>query len=354
MEPRRRTPRVDDIARLVPQDRSDLFRAAAEAKGVTVQIIEKDFWVCWALRQLSTVDDLPAELLFKGGTSLSKVFGVIERMSEDIDLVIDRVGLGFTANRDPAEPGLTGKERERRIDALKAAAAAFVGGALVRTLSTRFEAVLGPSDAWALRADISNFDNTLILFEYPTVEAPSAYLRPMVQLELGARGDTWPAIDGEVTPYAAELLPAQFRERTARVRAITAERTFWEKITILHALAHQGAEKAIRTKPARHYYDIYRLWQHGIGRTAADDPTLLADVVRHKQTFYRDPKAMYELAVPGSLLLVPNAEVVAAIRPDYTAMVAEMIFGDAPPLDDALRALTEIEAAVNGGYPPRH
>ena len=339
---------MDDVARLAQQDRSDLFRAAAEAKGVTVQIIEKDFWVCWVLRQLYTLDDLPAKLLFKGGTSLSKVFGVIERMSEDVDLVIDRADLGFTADRDPRAAGLSGKERERRIDALKEAAAAFVGGPLVGALRARFEAVLGSANSWSLGADVTNVDNTLILFGYPSVESPSAYLRPMVQLELGARGDTWPATEGRVTPYAAELFPAPFKDPTASVRAITAERTFWEKVTILHALAQQDAEKAKRAKPARHYYDVYRLWEHGLGKAAAGDHQLLADVVRHKITFYHDVKARYELAVPGSLRLVPGEDVLAAIRPEYAAMAEEMIFGEAPGLDEVIRVLKAVESAING------
>jgi hypothetical protein len=209
---------VDDVARLAPEDRSDLFRAAAEAKGVTVQIIEKDFWVCWALRQLYTLGDLPAKFLFKGGTSLSKVFGVIERMSEDIDLVIDRTELGFTGNRDPTETGLSGKERERRIDALKKAAAVFVGGPLADALRARFGAVLGPSDSWSLHADVRNVDNTLILFRYPSKEEPSAYLRPVVQLELGARGDTWQA-DEELASRRGRSRAARCKEqRRCRIR----------------------------------------------------------------------------------------------------------------------------------------
>lgn len=339
---------MDEVARLASQDRSDLFRAAAEAKGVTIQIIEKDFWVCWVLRHLYTLDTLPAELLFKGGTSLSKVFGVVDRMSEDIDLVIDRAGLGFGGDHDPTVEDLGGKERERRIDRLKQAAAAFVGGPLADALRARFEAVLGVSDSWSLRADLTNLDNTLILFNYPSIETASSYLRPMVQLELGARGDAWPATEGAVTPYAAELFPEPFREPTAHVRAITAERTFWEKVTILHALAHQGAEKARRAKPARHYHDVHRLWEHGLGRAAAGDHSLLADVVRHKTTFYRAPKARYDLAVPGSLRLVPGDDVVSAIRSDYAVMAEEMVFGTAPTLDEVLRVLEEIESAVNG------
>lgn len=339
---------MDEVARLAPRDRSDLFRAAAEARGVTVPIIEKDFWICWILRQLFMLDDLPAELTFKGGTSLSKVFGIIDRMSEDIDLVIDRAGLGFAGEGDPATEGLGTKERERRIEALKRAAAEFIERTLADRLRRRISDILTPSDAWSLRSDVSNLDNPLVLFAYPSVEAPSRYLQPSVRLELGARGDTWPSIEGTVTPYAAEIFPASFGDATIRVRALAAERTFWEKATILHAIAHQEAAKARRMKPARHYYDVHRLWRHETGRRAASDRTLLAEVVRHKSTFFPDRKARYDLAVPGSLRLVPPEAVAAAIRAEYATMSAEMVFGEAPSFEEVLEGLGEIEAAVNG------
>lgn len=268
-------------------------------------------------------------------------------MSEDIDLVIDRTDLGCTGDRDPTATGLSGKERDRRIDALKQAAAAFVAGPLFDALMARFTTVLGSSESWALRVDASNLDNTLIHFAYPSTEPRSPYLRPEIQLELGARGDTWPVTDGSVTPYAAELFPAAFREPAARVRAIAAERTFWEKVTILHALAHQDAEKSRRAKPARHYYDVYRLWIHGLGQTAIRDHALLAEVVRHKTAFFRDPKARYELAVPGSLRIVPNDDVLAVIRPEYGTMAEEMIFGETPAFDTMLAVLRKVETAIN-------
>ncbi len=340
---------MDDVARLAPQDRSDLFRAAAEAKDVTIQIIEKDFWVCWVLRHLYAPEAVPADLLLKGGTSLSKVFGVIDRMSEDVDLVIDRHGIGFTGDRDPAAAGITGKERGRRIDALKAAAAELVAGALFKAIRGRFVKVLGASKAWSINANVSDPDNTRILFRYPTQEASPAYLKPMVQLELGARGGTWPAVEGTIRPYAAEQFPGAFSAPTATVRAITAGRTFWEKATLLHGLAHQDAAKVARLMPARHFYDVYRLWEHGLGREAARDFDLLADVVRHKETFYPQANARYDLAKPSTLRLVPGEESIRALQPEYAQMAAEMIIGDAPDFDVVLDTLRAIETEVNGG-----
>tara|TARA_A100001391_G_scaffold195481_1_gene172864 strand:- start:1551 stop:2570 length:1020 start_codon:yes stop_codon:yes gene_type:complete len=338
---------MDKVACLSPTDRSDLFRAVADQKGVTVQIIEKDFWVCWVLRQLAGLDSLPADIFFKGGTSLSKVFHVIERMSEDIDLVIDRKALGFTGDRDPMQEGISGKQRERLIDALKAEAVSFVDGPLFDYLNKRFTEILGESDEWSIRADVENPDNANIYFSYPTNEEPSEYLRTEVLLELGARGDTWPTVNGTVRPYAAELFPDQFEYPDAPVQAISAQRTFWEKVTLLHSLVHLGEEKMIKAKPARHLYDIYQLGNNELGREAVLDIDLLASVIEHKKVFYKRTASKYELAVPGTLRILPSKELAEVLRPEYEQMTEIMIFGDSPDFDVVVDELLNIEYQIN-------
>jgi len=338
---------MNTVAQLSASDRSDLFRAVADQKGVTVQIIEKDFWVCWVLLQLSSMDSLPAEIFFKGGTSLSKVFHVIERMSEDIDLVIDRKALGFVGDRDPMQEGLSGKARDRLIDTLKVEATNFVEGPLLNALQDRFYEVLGDSDEWSLRADVENPDNANIFFSYPTTEAPSPYLRTDVLLELGARGDTWPTVDGSVRPYAAEAFSDQFDVLDAPVQAISAQRTFWEKVTLLHSLVHLGEERMVRARPARHLYDVYLLAQHELGQFAIADMDLLASVVEHKKVFYKRAASKYELAVPGTLQILASKEFAEALRPEYEEMGEIMIFGDAPEFDVVVDSLLELQGRIN-------
>lgn len=339
---------MDRVAQFSPRDRSDLFRAAADAKGVSVQIIEKDFWVCWVLRHLYTLDGMSAPLFFKGGTSLSKAFGIIDRMSEDIDLVIDREALGFTGDRDPMREDLSRKARARLIKELKAEAARFVADTLHPLLDSRFAQILGSGEGWSTSADVSNVDNTIIEFAYPTVEDKSRYLKDRVILELGARGDTWPAVKRTIRPYAADSFPDVFDTPESAVRAITAGRTFWEKATLLHTLAHRDADKVAAARPARHYYDLYLLANHELGKAAIRDTQLLADVVRHKTTFYARASDPYDLAVPGTFRLVPGADTISALQPEYRQMAEEMVFGDAPSLEAVMDRLREIEARING------
>src|SRR5205823_9226493 len=111
---------MDDVARLPITDRMDLFLATARQRGLTAEIIEKDFWVCWTLKRLFTLPDPPAGLIFKGGTSLSKAYGAIERFSEDVDISFQRADLGFGGENDPAA-ARSGKQRAQRLDDLAAA-----------------------------------------------------------------------------------------------------------------------------------------------------------------------------------------------------------------------------------------
>jgi hypothetical protein len=121
------------------------------------------------------------------------------------------------------------------------------------------------------------------------------------------------------------------------------ERKFWEKITLLHAVTHSG-----KTPPrlSRHYYDVSRMYRHDVGPQAMADPALLEAVVKHKSVFFREAAARYDLAVPGSLKIVPGDELERAVRRDYREM-QEMFFGEAPAFDDVLSDIREIEQRVN-------
>jgi hypothetical protein len=344
---------MDDVARWRHKDRADLFSASAAGRRVSAAIIEKDFWVCWTLKRLFSLPDPPAGLIFKGGTSLSKAYGAIERFSEDVDVSFQRADLGFGGQNDPAA-ATSRKQREQRLDDLAAACRAMVHDQLRPRLEASFTAALQtmPSpETWQLAIDTDDPDGQTLVFHYPGAntqasQAIPAYLRPQVRLETGARGDHWPAEDKEIVSYAAGTHPQFFRKPSCRVHVLAAPRTFCEKLTVLHACHHSPAARPLRSRQSRHYYDVARLYETGIGKAALHEPQLLRLVAAHQAAFFRTGWARYEEAVPGTLRLIPPDGRREELERDYE-MMKEMIFGEPPSFAHILEVVAEIERAAN-------
>lgn len=337
---------MDEIARLAPNDLADLFRAAAAKRGLPEAILEKDFWVCWVLKRLFTLTNPPAGLLFKGGTSLSKVYGLIDRFSEDVDLSFDRAGLGFGGADDPMVAA-SKKKQAAAVEKLAEACKVAVRDRLRPQLSEAFEAALGTASTWILEAAQDDADDATLLFRYPTTPIPgTAYITSFVRLELGARSDHWPAQPGVVKPFVAEDFPDKFKAPECSVKVLAAERTFWEKATLLHKWHHAAADRRFPDRQSRHYYDLYRLYKSPVGPKALADLSLLESVAKHKQVFFAQAWARYDLATPGTLRLVPPQARLKELEADYKAM-GQMIFGAPPAFADLMTALAELEAKVN-------
>ena len=276
---------MDDFAKETPETRAEVFRETAARMNVTPAIAEKDFWVCWSLKRVFELGgDVPG-LLFKGGTSLSKAYGAIRRFSEDIDLSLDRYDLGFDGDRDPAAD-LSGKQRKALLEDLEAAAAAAVAGPVQTALAATMAAALGDA------ADLSlDDDPQTLIFTYPKSldDAPGspAYIQPSVRLEFGARSDHLPFEDRPIISYAAEHFPDLFSAPSVTVKTLAAERTFWEKATILHMLYHRDADKPLALRMSRHYYDLVQLSRTEIRTRALGALDLLKAVAEHKAVFFK-------------------------------------------------------------------
>jgi len=345
---------MDDFARLPHTDRQDALRATAVRRGISAALLEKDFWVCWTLRRLHEVQGPAAGVLFKGGTSLSKVYKAIERFSEDIDLSLDRAALGFGGAADPGAAS-SGKQRKRRLEELSEACRIAIKDRMLPALTDSFSKALGKNRDWKLELAADDPDAQTLVFLYPRgTESISAYMRPTVRLEFGARSDHWPAIDAQVSPYVAEDFPQMFKAPQAKVRVLSAERTFWEKATALHAW-HSNPKAVAANRRSRHYYDVMRLYEHRIGQRAIQDTKLLAEVARHKALFFPAASAHYDLAKPGTLKLSPPESQLDALWRDYQSM-AEMFFAPPPPFDHILVGLSQVETIINASHatgPPR-
>jgi hypothetical protein len=329
---------------MTKRDRADLFAETAERRDLSEAVVEKDFWVCWTLKQLFTIDTLRDRLLFKGGTSLSKINHAINRFSEDIDLAVDYVALGFTGDRDPRREGLSKTKRAAILAEMMTACQQYIGSEFLEVLRVRCEEILGNGEDWTLA--VSEQDRNIVRFQYPSAAPTLDYIKPQVILELGTHAEFVPRDRFTVRAFAAEEFPSMFAEPDVAVTSLLAKRTFWEKATILHAEFHRPAAKALPDRYSRHYYDLAMLAQSPVRAEALADLALLDQVVLHKETFYPSGWARYDLARIGSLRLVPPDERRAALERDYRSM-SVMIFGQPPPFGKIIEVLAALEQDIN-------
>jgi hypothetical protein len=271
---------MDKVAILSAADRAALFNETGAARGLANAIIEKDFWVCWTLKRLFGIQgESSPGLVFKGGTSLSKVYGAIRRFSEDIDLSFDRADLGYAGNRNP-ETASSRKKADKLIGDLVADVEKHIATVVLPRLAAAIASELGPAGeaAWILSIESGNAQN--LIFEYPRSLPEQdytgfAYMSRRVKLEFGARGDPWPIEKREIMSYASEEFPDFFEAPSCAVDVLSLRRTFWEKATALHAEHHRDLQSPTPQYFSRHYYDLAMLADSDEGKKAMKDGDLL-------------------------------------------------------------------------------
>ena len=328
-----------------PSERDALVNDVAGRRGVAAWVIEKDLWVCWTLARLNEIDGIP-QLTFKGGTSLSKVYGLIERFSEDIDLTFSRDGWDFAGERDPLAAGLSGKQRQALVDEVGKRSTKVVRDVVVPELRAICTREIGAA-GWSVEIDA--LDPQAVLFTFPKPTAAYGYGQPQVKIEFGARGDPWPTSRKVIASYIEETHRGTAPTASTEVTALDPARTFWEKVTLLHALHHGTRAKADKNvhRLSRHVYDVHRIWNAPKLRTSLLNAKLLHAVVANKQVFFKETKARYELVTTFELNCAPHDDLATAMRADFAAM-ASMFFPEStvPSFDEALATLREIEVTV--------
>jgi hypothetical protein len=330
------------------KDRSDLFLTTANRLGTPIGNVEKDFWVCWTLDAL--YNGLPAgqpRMLFKGGTSLSKGYGLIKRFSEDIDVTIFRDDLDQPASVAELE-ALSGKQRQKKLDAIRDACQAYITGPFREALS---ELVAdATSGKGRIEVDKNDPDGQTLLFWYPEVEPRNgAYVQPAVKIESGAKSALDPHKELTISPYIAADLP-DLRFDAQGVTTIDAERTFWDKIVILHGqrrwFENRREMRGGGQRVSRHYYDLHELMGSEVGIRAVADKALGADCVEHAKMFFNRAPLDLNLAQAPTFALTPNEAMRESLERDYAAM-SGMIFGEVPSFDDILTTVAKVEALIN-------
>jgi predicted nucleotidyltransferase component of viral defense system len=322
---------VKKVANLSPEERAEIFSEAAAQKGIMVAAAEKDFWLCWMLMIIFEHPELSKLLKLKGGTSLSKCYGFIDRFSEDIDLILD---WDLLTDENPNEER-SHTQQDKFNKNLNKIAIEYIR----LDLLPKIEEVIQPN----CNAEVDKDDGLCINIEYDKA-FDNEYLGPEIKLEIGPLGAIVPSGEFFVKSYAAEIFPKQFEQTAVKVVAVKAERTFWDKVTTLHAESFREGDPRLRY--SRHYYDTYKMLDSEIADEAIKDLKLLEDVVNFKSKFYYSYYARYDQAKPGTFNLIPEESAIKALKADYENMKV-MIFGKYPDFDIILERLKEFESKLN-------
>jgi Nucleotidyl transferase AbiEii toxin, Type IV TA system len=339
---------AEQFLALVAERRALAFGEAATQRGVSAVLLEKDFWVCWLLGVLFSDPDVAPHLVFKGGTSLSKVFGAIDRFSEDVDVSVSPAFVGADAAAFEALTSRT--RRDAAVADMQRLCSAKVHDVIAPRLEAALRNALGlpkGSGAW-LTFDVDPQDQSPNLyFGYPAGETLRiSYTRRSVKLELGSLTDQQPVGRHTVRPWVAEAFPSMFSDWQCEVIALDLPRSFWEKATLLHAEYHRPEDQAAPDRYSRHYADVARLLEHPTASTFLADKTLCARVADWKSRVFARRWARYELARHGSFRLAPPARRLEALASDY-AVMRPMFLHDPPPFTDVVERLAAAEQAIN-------
>lgn len=328
---------MKNIANLSDKDRADLFSQTAYKMHLVPAIVEKDFWVCYMLDFLFHACEYADKLVFKGGTSLSKAYGLIDRFSEDIDLILDWQALGY----EKAEPWQERSNTKQELfnNEANARAINFIETRLMPSIQNGLSASLIGKFSLAIDSD-----GQTIKFVYPQLFSDFSILQE-IRLEIGPLAAWTPTEERAITPYAAEKYARLFSHPTTQIKTVKPERTFWEKATILHREANRP-NSALPQRYSRHYYDMYRLANSYIKDEALSNRELLKRVVEFKDKFYHCSWAKYEDCLIGNFKLIPSAEMLEKVSADYERM-QNMLFGEKPIMDEMLAILKELERQIN-------
>lgn len=344
---------MDQILSLTKDEQARYYREAA-ARSNTIKspnIMEKDFWVCWTLQKIFSIPEINRHITFKGGTSLSKCYDSINRFSEDCDLTINKEFLNI--NEDAKEIlTKTRTQRDKITAAITSTARDKINNYIQPKLIDKFKNELSNclnENDWQIEPDPTDKDKQTLLFHYPSTlpTDPKRYVRAVIKLEFGARGDILPNESKNISPYIYDALPEIFNSKPfIPVSTLLAKRTFWEKATLLHAEHHRKINNPPKNRMFRHYYNIVMLDSQGVTTQALDDPELLDIVLINKKTYFSSPSANYETANIGTMHLMPNMEFIEILRKDCDGM-AEMFFGETPNFDNIITKVESIEKRIN-------
>lgn len=326
------------------QDQAEALEVAAASTGRPPHLLEKDTWVVWTLAAIYE-SALAEKLTFKGGTSLSKVYKIIDRFSEDVDLTYDIREVVPDLLRDGNPIPASSSQAKKITDAVRARLPDWIKNTVQPILETAIQ-----RDGVQATLSLAGKENEKLILTYTPIKVGTGYAASTIQLEFGGRAtgephqrhmvacDMAPAIEGISFPTAQPLV-------------MGAERTFWEKATAAHVYSLQGRLRGERY--SRHWYDLAAMAKSGHAQTAITDLQLGKDVAEHKSMFFAEKDADkvwidYMTAVGGAIQLVPEGSALDSLNQDYSAMLEDgLLSSHQPSFAEIIEICSELQKNIN-------
>lgn len=325
---------------LTDNDRRDIIDYVGARTGFLRNVVEKDWWVTSVLRAIFSLS-YANNVSFKGGTNLSKCWGLIQRMSEDIDIGISREFLGFDGELSKTQIS----------DKLRRASCSFVRNIMRNDVENALIAQGISPDSITVTVQetkVSTVDPETIYVAYQSLYDCDGYVLPQVKIEVSGRSMTEPVSKVSVRSYISENLPKlTFQEQPVEVNAVLPQRTFLEKLFLLHEEFSKPSSEIRVERMSRHLYDVFRIMETKIAEEALADDRLYDSVIEHRRKFIRLKGFDYDTLRKATLKIVPEGETRRTWEGDYKNTVANMVMGQAPSFDEIMVELENLNRHIN-------
>jgi hypothetical protein len=320
------------------QSKVNIFKQIQDQSKLKPAAVEKDWWVVLTLRLIFEMD-MDSALVFKGGTSLSKGWGIIKRLSEDIDLALDRRFLGFT-----------GEMGKNQVDKLRRVSHQYIREQFFPALKSKFEEVGLQDVIFHLpESASSDKDPQTVEISYPSLlSQASDYIRPRVLIEIGSRSLHEPFSVRPIRSFVGEYFEGRdFADSASSIPCVNVERTFLEKLFLLHE-EFQKPHPSIRThRLSRHLYDIEKIMESVYAEKALQSSGLYREIVKHRSKLTRINGLDYRLHAPRHLRIIPPSSILNAWGQDYKIMQEQMIYGASLSFEELIEKLTQLQYQIN-------
>jgi len=326
---------MQNFHQLPEKEKLKIFEQISARTTLPDYAVEKDWWVVQTLRIIFGMD-MAKHLLFKGGTSLSKAWKLIDRFSEDVDLALDKSVLGIDQ-----------VNTKKQVKKLRSLSNKYLSGSFYPALQKAFKEVGFTNNEIKIVEQSENDPLSIEVF-YPYLSKYPGYIKPRVLIEIGSRSLREPFTDKTITSFVTEQFPGQeFSDTPISIPTVSPERTFLEKVFLLHEEFQKTGEKFRVNRLSRHLYDLERILDTSHSATALQDKDLYTSIVQHRMLLFSIQQVDYNLHQPKTISLVPPGHLMKAWEKDYTELCESMVYGEQLKWSELMSRITELQKRIN-------